>query len=134
MHQNFDNVIQMNRKILIGIVMCLPALGLYAETMRVLRFVPVTGAETEVVQNTLQKVVFTPDSIVLVSASDGATTPMYKYDYRAIVFDESGSSEAVGPTTEQQPQTVKFIRNGQLFIRLDEQVYDVLGHKLQIEN
>ena len=36
-----------------------------AETIRVMRFVPVGGAKSEVAINSLQKVVFTPDSVVL---------------------------------------------------------------------
>ena len=70
------------------------ALCLHAETVRVLRFVPVAGAESEVAQDNLQKVVFTQDSVVLIAAKDDAQTPMYKYDYQAIVFDES-SVEAI---------------------------------------
>lgn len=82
-------------------------------------------------QDSLRKVVFTSDSVVLIAATDGEATPMYKYDYRSILFDESSSQGTVEPTTEQQPQAVKFIRDGQLFIRLDEQVYDILGNKIQ---
>ena len=111
-------------------VSCLLALCLQAETIRVMRFVPIAGAESEVAQESLQKVVFTPDSIVLISASDGEPASIYKYDYRSILFAES-SSEAIEQPTEQQPQAVKFIRDGQLFIRLDEHVYNLLGNKIQ---
>lgn len=34
---------------------------------------------------------FTRDSVILIAAKDGEATPMYKYDYRAIVFGESAS-------------------------------------------
>ena len=105
---------------------CLPA-----ETVRVLRFVPVAGEESEVAVDSLRKVVFTQDSVILISATDGEETPVYKYDYRSILFAESSSSETVALTTEQQPQAVKFIRDGQLFIRLDEQVYNIFGHKIK---
>ena len=107
------------------------AICLHAETIPVLRFVPVTGAESEVAINSLQKVVFSRDSVVLISAIDGEATPMYKYDYQSILFAERSSTPTVSPTTEQQPQAVKFIRDGQLFIRLDEQVYNILGNKIQ---
>jgi len=107
------------------------ALGLQAETIRVLRFVPITGAESEVAINSLQKVFFFRDSVVLISAKDGAPTPMYKYDYQSILFAESTTPEAIEQVTEQQPQAVKFIRDGQLFIRLDEQVYNILGNKIK---
>jgi len=107
------------------------ALGLQAETIRVMRFVPVDGAESEVAIDSLQKVVFTRDSVILISASDGEATPMYKYDYQAIVFGESISPEAIEPTTAQQPQAEKFIRDGLLFIRLDEHVYNIFGNKIQ---
>ena len=56
----------MNRKICIGIVICILAMGLHAEPIRVLRLVPVAGEESEVAQESLQKVVFTPDSITFV--------------------------------------------------------------------
>ena len=45
----------MNRKLGISFATCILALCLHAETIRVLRFVPVAGAETEVAQNTLRK-------------------------------------------------------------------------------
>ena len=130
LRQIFDNE-RMNRLFFIAIVSCIMAMGLHAETIRVLRFVPVAGSESEVALDSLQKVVFTRDSIVLVSAIDGEATPMYKYDYRSILFAESGSQQTVAPATEQQPQAVKFIRDGQLLIRLDEQVYTIFGHKIQ---
>ena len=121
----------MNRKVGIGMLSCILAMGLQAETIRVMRFVPVAGAESEVALNSLRKVVFTPDSVVLIAAKDGAQTPMYKYDYQAILFAESTTPEAIEQATMQQPQAVKFIRDGQLFIRLDEQVYNILGNKIQ---
>ena len=121
----------MKRKIFISIASAILAMGLHAETIRVLRFVPVDGAESEVALDSLRKVVFTPDSVVLIAAKDAAPTPVYKYDYRAILFAESSTEGTVVPTTEQQPQAVKFIRDGQLFIRLDEQVYNILGNKIK---
>lgn len=107
------------------------ALGLQAETIRVLRFVPVAGTESEVALDSLRKVVFTRDSVVLISAKDGEAVPVYKYDYRSILFAESSSPEAIEQVTEQQPQAVKFIRDGQLFICLDGQVYNILGNKIK---
>ena len=120
----------MNRKLCISIVVCIMSLGLHAETTRVLRFVPVAGAEREVEQTDLRKVVFTPDSVVLISAKDGEATPMYKYDYRSILFAES-SSEDVRSETVSTVRSEKFLRDGRLFIRLDEQVYNIFGNKIQ---
>jgi len=119
----------MNRKLCIGIVSYLLAMGLHAETIRVLRFVPLSGAETEVAQNTLQKVVFTRDSVILISANDVEAMPMYKYDYQSILFAESTSPEGVDEVMsgELRVKGEKFIKDGQLFIRLDGKVYDVLG-------
>ena len=88
------------------------AIGLHAETIRVLRFVPVAGEESEIELNTLQKVVFTQDSVVLISAKDGVKTPMYKYDYQRILFAESSSPEAIEQATEMQLQGEKFIKDG----------------------
>ena len=119
---------RMNRKLLIGIVSCIMAMGGQAETVRVMRFVPVTGEESEVALESLQKVVFTHDSVVLISATDGEATPMYKYDYQAIVFGESTSPEGLQLTGDRlQERGEKFIKDGQLFIRLDERVYNAFG-------
>jgi len=108
------------------------AQGVWAEGTPVMRFVPVAGTESEVPLNTLRKVVFTPDSVVLIAAEDGAQTPMYKYDYQAIVFGESSASGMVTVNDEQvEPNGEKFIRDGQLYIRHDEQVYNILGNKIK---
>lgn len=121
----------MKRTLLIGMVSCFLAMGLHAETIRVMRFVPVAGSESEVALSSLQKMVFTRDSIVLISAEDGEATPMYKYDYQAILFDESGST-GVEPTPNPSIKGwEKVIRDGQLFIRRDEQVYTILGNKIK---
>jgi len=112
---------------------CILAMGLQAETIRVMRFVPVAGAESEVALNSLQKVVFTQDSIVLIAAADGEATPLYKYDYRSILFAENGSTEIeeVGSETVSTVRSEKFIKDGQLYIRLDENIYTILGNKIQ---
>jgi len=123
----------MNRKLFISIVSCILAMGLHAQTVRVLRFVPVSGAESEVTQSSLQKVVFTRNSVVLIAAKDGAATPMYKYDYESILFEESSPTELeeVGSETVNTVRSEKFLHDGQLFIRLDGQVYNILGNKIQ---
>lgn len=117
----------MKRKVLIGIVSCILAMGVQAETGRVLRFVPVAGEEHEVAVESLQKVVFTKDSVVIVSAKDGEMTPMYKYDYQAIVFDES-STEGLQVTGDGLPEKgEKFIKDGQLYIMYKGTMYNVQG-------
>lgn len=124
----------MNRKLGIGIVSCVLAMGMHAETIRVLRFVPIAGAETEVAQNALQKVVFTRDSVVLISATDGEATPMYKYDYKAIVFAESSTPTEEEVTENSEWLSVsgeKFIRDGQLYIMHEGQMYDVQGRRVK---
>ena len=122
---------RMKKQLFIGIVSCILAMGLHAETIRVLRFVPIAGSESEVAQNSLQKVVFTRDSVVLISALDGEATPMYKYDYQAILFDESGSTGVEPTPTPSLKGWEKVIRDGQLFIRRDEQEYTILGNKIK---
>ncbi len=122
----------MNRKLFIGIVSCIMAIGLHAETVRVLRFVPVAGAESEVPLNSLQKVVFTQDSIVLISATDGEATPMYKYDYRSILFDEKTTPTGEKPTPNPSLKGgEKVLRDGQLFIIYEGQMYDILGRMME---
>ena len=127
----------MNRKLLIGIVSCIMAMGLQAETSRVMRFVPVAGAESEVAVDGLRKVVFTQDSVVLIAAKDGETTPMYKYDYQAIVFEESSSPEGLDEVKGERLKVkgMKFIKDGQLFIMYEGRMYDVQGHRIsELEN
>lgn len=123
----------MNRKLLIGLVSCILAMGMQAETIRVLRFVTVAGAESEVEQSSLQKVVFTRDSIVLIAAESGEAMPLYKYEYRSVAFDERTSPEGIDETKSEdlREKGEKYIKEGQLFIRLGEQVYNILGLKIE---
>ena len=114
-------------------VSCLLVMGMQAETVRVMRFVPIAGEEQEVAMGSLRKVVFTADSIVLISAKDGEATPMYKYDYRSILFTESGSEEGiegVQSTDRSADRVQKYIKDGYLYIRLDGHVYNILGGKV----
>lgn len=123
----------MKKELLIGIVSCLLAIGMQAETVRVMRFVAVDGAEQEVAMGSLQKVVFTADSMLLISAKGEETTPMYKYDYRAIVFDESSAEEGIEEVRSETANAVrgeKFIKDGRICIRLDDRVYTILGNEL----
>ena len=109
---------------------CIMAMGLHAETSRVLRFVPIAGAESEVAVENLKKVVFTRDSVVLISAKDEEATPMYKYDYRSILFAESSTPEGleeVGSETVNTVRSEKFIKDGQLYIRYKGTTYNVMG-------
>lgn len=104
------------------------AMGAQSETVRVMRFVPVAGEESEVALDSLQKVVFTRDSVVLISVKDGEPTAMYKYDYQAIVFTESSSPAGVEPIPSPSLKGwEKFIRDGQLFIRREGRVYNAFG-------
>ena len=122
----------MNRKLCKGIVSCILAMGLHAETTRVLRFVPVAGAESEVAVDSLQKVVFTSDSVVLISATDGEAMPMYKYDYQAVLFAESSGPEGVEPTPKPSMKGwEKFMKDGQLFIMYGGRMYDVQGRMMK---
>ena len=110
---------------------CILAIGLHAETIRVLRFVPVAGEQTEVAQNSLRKVVFTRDSVVLISAADGEATLMYKYDYQSILFAESTTPEGLRVTGDRLPERAeKFIKDGQLYIMYKGQMYNVQGRRV----
>ena len=119
------------------------AVGLYAETISVLRLVPWNGTESEVPLSDLRKVVFTQDSVVLIAAKDGAETPIYKYDYQSMLFAETESPTAIEEVKAEGPGVTgdglqvtgeKFIRDGRLYIRRDGQVYDIMGGRLKIEN
>ena len=122
-----------HRFFLFIVLLCAVVPFAWAEGIPVMRFVPVAGEESEVVLNTLRKVVFTPDSVVLIAAKDGAQTPMYKYDYQAIVFSESTNLgiEGVQRTDRFSDSVLKFIKDGQLYIRLDDIIYDILGNKIK---
>lgn len=119
----------MNRKLFIGMVSGILAMGLHAETIRVMRFVLVAGEEHEVALNSLQKVVFSQDSIVLISATDGAQTPMYKYDYQSILFNETSAPEGLDEEKSDgiNVKSEKFIKDGQLFIRREGKIYNIFG-------
>ena len=122
----------MKRTLLIGMVSCFLAMGLHAETIRVMRFVPVAGSESEVALSSLQKMVFTRDSVVLISAEDGEATPMYKYDYQAILFDESSKAERLDEvkSEELRVKSEKFIKDGQLYIMYKGTMYNIQGQRV----
>lgn len=121
-----------HRFFLFIVLLCAVVPFSWAEGIPVMRFVPVAGEESEVALNSLQKVVFTPDSVVLIAANGGAQTPMYKYDYHAIVFTESSSPAGLQVTGDGlQVKSEKFIQNGQLYIRHDNIIYNILGNKIK---
>ena len=112
-------------------VSCVLAMSMQAETVRVMRFVTTAGEESDVALNSLQKVVFTPDSVVLIAAEDGAQTPLYKYDYQSILFTESSSEGNEMVNGEWlMVNGEKFIKDGCLYIRHNEHVYTILGVKV----
>lgn len=125
-----------HRFFLLIALMCTLVLLAWAEGTPVMRFVPVAGDESEVALNTLQKVVFTQDSVVLIAAKDGAQTPMYKYNYQAIVFTESSNPERLDEvkSKELRVKSEKFIKDGQLYILYEGTMYDVRGRKVEIKN
>ena len=125
-----------HRFFLLIALMCTLVPLAWAEGTPVMRFVPVAGDESEVALNTLQKVVFTQDSVVLIAAKDGAQTPMYKYSYQAIVFTESSSPERLDEvkSKELRVKSEKFIKDGQLYILYEGTMYDVRGRKVEIKN
>lgn len=125
-----------HRFFLLIALMCTLVPLAWAEGTPVMRFVPVAGDESEVALNTLQKVVFTQDSVVLIAAKDGAQTPMYKYNYQAIVFSESSSPERLDEvkSKELRVKSEKFIKDGQLYILYEGTMYDVRGRKVEIKN
>lgn len=100
-----------HRFFLLIALMCTLVPLAWAEGTPVMLFVPVAGDESEVALNTLQKVVFTQDSVVIIAAKDGAQTPMYKYNYQAIVFSESRVIVSDGlVTTEYEPSAEQAYR------------------------
>ena len=111
-------------------LLCATAQFIGAEGTPVMRFVPVAGAESEVALNTLRKVVFTPDSVVLIAAQDGAQMPLYKYDYQAIVFTESSTPQSLQVTEDGLRESEKFIQDGKLYIRHDNMIYNIMGLKI----
>jgi len=109
-------------------VSCVLAMSMQAQTVRVMRFVTTAGEESEVALNSLQKVVFTPDSVVLIAAKDGVQTPLYKYDYQSILFTESSSEKGLQVTGDGlQVKGEKFIKDGQLYIMYKGTMYNIYG-------
>ena len=55
---------------------------------------------------------------------------MYKYDYRSILFTESGSEEGIEEVRSETANAVrgeKFIKDGQLYIMYKGTMYNVQG-------
>lgn len=123
----------MKRTIYVLVLLLLGVMARASEGLPVIRFVPLAGTESEVSQASLSKIIFTDDGIVLVAAEDGAETLLYKYDYSRMEFDMSDKPTAL-ETVNGERQSVsgeKFIRDGQLFIRLDERIYDAQGRRVE---
>ena len=97
---------------------------------KVIRLVPTSGEEKEFPVNTLQKVVFTADSIVIYTAGSG-TMPLYRNDYCSLLFAELQPTETNPEKTQETPQGTKFIKDGQLYIRIDDKIYSITGTKIQ---
>ena len=125
-------MIMKNRFFWMTALLCGIAHGIWAEGTPVMRFVPVNGEKSEVALNSLRKVVFTPDSVVLIAAKDGEQTPLYKYDYQAIVFGESDPEGMVTVSGERLAvKGEKFIKDGCLYIRHNNIMYNLLGNKIK---
>lgn len=110
-----------------GLAVCLTALVVQAGS--VFRFVPVEGADSEVERASLRKIVFTQDSMLLVS-TDNSVTEYYKYDYLRVDFPEYMDDAPVF-VPASAPQGGKYLQNGRLFIRRDNCVYDCTGRLIQ---
>lgn len=97
----------------------------------VLRLVPNDGTAQDIPVETLRKVVFTADSMVLIASEGEVQASYYKYDYAAMLFAESEPS-TIGqqPESTDQPKAVKFLQNGQFYIRLGDKTFDFTGKLL----
>lgn len=112
--------------------------GGYASAVEVVRLIPMAGAAQDVPVASLQKIVFTADSIVFVPANAGQVNAgqanedvpraVYKYDYRTMLFVATEPMDVENTGVSEVGKSVKFIQNGRLYIRRDNRIYDVLGN------
>ena len=107
--------------------------GGYASAAEVVRLIPMAGAAQDVPVASLQKIVFTADSIVFVPANAGQVNEdvpraVYKYDYRTMLFVATEPMDVENTGVSEVGKSVKFIQNGRLYIRRDNRIYDVLGN------
>ena len=107
--------------------------GGYASAAEVVRLIPMAGAAQDVPVASLQKIVFTADSIVFVpvnagQANEDVPRAVYKYDYRTMLFVATEPMDVENTGVSEVGKSVKFIQNGRLYIRRDNRIYDVLGN------
>ena len=107
--------------------------GDYASAAEVVRLIPMAGAAQDVPVASLQKIVFTADSIVFVpvnagQANEDVPRAVYKYDYRTMLFVATEPMDVENTGVSEVGKSVKFIQNGRLYIRRDNRIYDVLGN------
>lgn len=98
----------------------------------VVRLIPITGTPQDVPVASLQKIVFTTDSIVFVPAVavSGPTAvqqTVYKYAYSAMLFEQTLPTDIEPQGVAEQSESVKFIQDGRLYIRRGTKIYDVYG-------
>lgn len=102
-----------------------------ASAEEVVRLIPLAGTAQDVSVASLQKIVFTTDSIVFVPEPPDA---VYKYDYNAMLFVPAEPQSIESTIVPEQSRSTKFIRDGRLYIRHDNTIYDVLGTPKTIQN
>lgn len=100
----------------------------------VIRLVPIDGTAQDVPVSSLRKVIFTSDSVVFVPASEELPNAVYKYDYSSMLFLGSGGLGTENTKSPEHPESTKFIRDGRLYIRHENKIYDVWGLPTTIKN
>lgn len=120
-----------------------------ASAEEVVRLIPLAGTAQDVPVASLQKIVFTTDSIVFVRKASNSLQPsvlspqasnpeppdaVYKYDYSAMLFVPAEPQSIESTIVPEQSRSTKFIRDGRLYIRHDNTIYDVLGTPKTIQN
>lgn len=107
-----------------------------ASAEEVVRLIPLAGTAQDVPVASLQKIVFTTDSIVFVRKASNPEPPdaVYKYDYSAMLFVPAEPQSIESTIVPEQSRSTKFILDGRLYIRHDNTIYDVLGTPKTIQN
>lgn len=118
------------KKLFTTLIICAFTVAALA-TGNVLRLVPNAGTAQDIPMTSLSKVVFTGDSIIMVYAGSEEQTPYYKYDYTAMLFSNNEPSDEAVIEVAIPKEAFKFLKNGQLYIRLGDKIFDSTGRCVQ---
>lgn len=103
-----------------------------AQTQKVVRLESLMGGDEDFAIAELQRVEFSGDSIRFIALDGSLTAQVNKYDYaKLLIADKEEPMGIETPSLERRPgEAIKIIRDGQVYIVLDDKVYLISGQKL----